>query len=83
MVGAKKHVSPVKQDCEPKEAEVRRAITAWKRPRAKINFVNIPELIRSVQRSEGNPACFGTTTTCDRLDCAWRGYCLGNRQLRH
>jgi hypothetical protein len=34
-------------------------------------------IIRSMQRLEGNPDCFGTANGhCDRLDCAWRVYCL-------
>ena len=43
----------------------------------KNNFLDIAELIRSIQRAEGNPDCFGKAPDgCDRLDCAWRPYCL-------
>ena len=44
------------------------------------NSANVPDLtnlVRSVQRLEGNPECFGTAgEDCDRRDCAWREYCL-------
>lgn len=41
------------------------------------NLPDITHLIRSVQRIEGNPDCFGKADgNCDRLDCAWREYCL-------
>jgi len=43
----------------------------------KRHFVDMTLLIRSIQRSEGNPDCFGKAENyCDRLDCAWRSYCL-------
>lgn len=42
----------------------------------KIN-VDLAALIRSVQRSEGNPDCFlRNKGHCDQVDCAWRSYCL-------
>ena len=35
------------------------------------------ELIRSIQRAEGNFDCFGTAADyCDQLGCAWRDDCL-------
>ena len=35
------------------------------------------ELIRSIQRAEGNFDCFGTATDyCDQLGCSWRDDCL-------
>ena len=41
------------------------------------NYPDITHLIRSVQRIEGNPDCFGKSDgNCDRLDCAWRELCL-------
>ncbi len=41
------------------------------------SFVNITDLIRSVQRTEGNPDCFKKHTDgCDELECVWRPYCL-------
>ena len=35
-------------------------------------------LIRAIQRAEGNFDCFGTATSgfCDQLDCLWREDCL-------
>ena len=45
------------------------------------NLPDITRLIRSVQRIEGNPDCFGKADgNCDRLDCAWREYCLKETQ---
>lgn len=38
------------------------------------------ELIREIQRKEGNFPCFGTATEyCDRLDCCFREDCLGKK----
>ncbi|MHC1744812.1 MAG: SAP domain-containing protein [Syntrophobacteraceae bacterium] len=34
------------------------------------------ELIRSIQRSEGNQACFRKKCVCEEMSCAWRPYCL-------
>jgi hypothetical protein len=39
--------------------------------------VDLTELIRSMQRSEGNPDCFRLgVDNCDQLNCAWRSLCL-------
>lgn len=36
------------------------------------------ELIKSIQRSEGNFDCFGTAIDyCDQLDCLFRYDCIG------
>lgn len=36
------------------------------------------DLIRAVQRAEGNFDCFGSTSTsCDQSNCCWRKDCLG------
>lgn len=41
------------------------------------NSPDLTNFIRSIQKLEGNPGCFGTANgKCDRLDCAWRIYCL-------
>jgi hypothetical protein len=41
------------------------------------NFCDLTRLIRSIQRLEGNPDCFGTMQDlCERTGCAWREYCL-------
>lgn len=43
------------------------------------NLPDLTHLIRSVQRIEGNPDCFGKADgQCDRLDCFWRESCLNN-----
>ena len=43
----------------------------------KKNYLNLTTLIQSVQRAEKNPDCFRRAQGyCDRLDCAWRKYCL-------
>jgi len=36
------------------------------------------ELVRLLQRSEGNFDCFATATSgeCDQLDCVWREDCF-------
>lgn len=42
------------------------------------NSPDLTNFIRSIQKLEGNPDCFGTANgNCDRLDCTWRTYCLG------
>ncbi len=47
----------------------------------KNDFFDLTNLIRSIQRAEGNPDCFGRGQGhCDRLDCAWRRYCLERSQ---
>ena len=35
------------------------------------------DLVRSIQTSEGNTACFqtGTLSSCDQVDCLWRSDC--------
>lgn len=40
------------------------------------------ELIRTIQRAEGNFDCFGTAKTgiCDQLNCLWRKDCLNESQ---
>jgi len=41
------------------------------------NFCDLVRLIRSLQRLEGNPDCFGTVeNSCERTECAWREHCL-------
>lgn len=35
------------------------------------------DLIKSIQRAEGNFDCFGTAkNSCNQLNCCWRGECL-------
>jgi len=41
------------------------------------NLADTTNLVRSIQRAEGNPDCFQKADGyCDRLDCSWRRYCL-------
>jgi hypothetical protein len=47
----------------------------------KDDFFDLTNLIRSIQCAEGNPDCFARAQSyCDRLDCAWRQYCLKTPQ---
>jgi len=41
------------------------------------NYVDLINLIRSIQRAEGNVDCYRRgLKRCERLDCAWREHCL-------
>ena len=41
------------------------------------DFCDLARLIRSIQRLEGNPDCFGTALdSCEQALCEWREYCL-------
>ena len=41
------------------------------------------DLIRTIQREEGNFDCFGTITDfCDQEQCSWRDDCLGSSKKR-
>lgn len=42
-------------------------------------YVDITAMIRSLQRTEGVTDCFRRgIADCDRIECAWRQYCLGS-----
>jgi hypothetical protein len=56
--------------------------TGQRKPQTRVNFLDRTALVRSVQRSEGNPPCFSTTSTCDVVDCIWRSYCLGKTSTK-
>lgn len=44
----------------------------------KIGGLRKAEMIREIQRAEGNFDCFGTATDhCDQLGCLFREDCLG------
>lgn len=48
-----------------------------KRMGLKVGKTKKDELIKSIQLSEGNFPCFGTTDgSCDRADCLWRTDCI-------
>jgi hypothetical protein len=52
-------------------------MTAKKGPDLTENPPDLTHLIRSLQRIEGNPDCFRRVAGhCERMDCAWRIYCL-------
>jgi len=52
-------------------------LTDTRKQQAANDFLDITALVRSLQRAEGNPDCFDKAIeNCDRLDCAWRHYCL-------
>ena len=51
----------------------------WNREK---DYLDIPALVRSIQRAEGEPDCFRRPKgSCDRLDCQWRRYCLEGATL--
>lgn len=44
----------------------------------KVGKLKKDEIIRSIQRAEGNFDCFGTAMAgdCNQIGCAWRADCL-------
>ncbi len=44
----------------------------------KVRNIKKDDIIRSIQRAEGNRDCFGSATAgvCDQINCLWRGDCL-------
>jgi hypothetical protein len=41
------------------------------------DLCDLARLIRSLQRLEGHPDCFGTgEQDCEQAECAWREYCV-------
>ncbi len=47
------------------------------------DLLDVTELVRSVQRREGNPDCYGKAgDSCDQGDCVWRLWCLKNMEER-
>ena len=44
----------------------------------KVGNMKKENIIRAIQRTEGNFDCFGTATAgvCDQLNCLWRNDCL-------
>ena len=44
---------------------------------SKPNHVDLINLVRSIQRAEGNIDCYRRgRQECDRMSCAWRNHCL-------
>ena len=48
-----------------------------KKMHVKVTGVNKADIIRSIQRSEGNKDCFrtGYVNECGQFDCLWRDDC--------
>lgn len=43
----------------------------------KVGKMRKPELIRTIQKTEGNIPCFGTRGhECDQTNCLWREDCI-------
>ena len=44
----------------------------------KVGNMKKENIIRSIQRAEGNFDCFGSAIAgeCDQMNCIWRGDCL-------
>ncbi len=44
---------------------------------SKPDYVDLVNLIRSIQRAEGNIDCYRRDRQqCDRMNCVWRAHCL-------
>ena len=44
---------------------------------SKLDYVDLVNLVRSIQRAEGNPDCYRRgRQQCDRMSCVWRDHCL-------
>ena len=45
--------------------------------KSKPDYVDLVNLIRSIQRAEGNLDCYRRDRQqCDRMNCVWRDHCL-------
>ena len=45
--------------------------------KSKLDYVDLVNLIRSIQRAEGNLDCYRTgRQQCERMNCVWRDHCL-------
>ncbi len=42
------------------------------------DFLDPVQLLRSIQRAEGNPDCFRRRDICEEFECAWRPYCISD-----
>jgi hypothetical protein len=48
----------------------------------KKNYLDMAALIRSIQRAEGNTACFQKgMIDCDQADCKWHASCLEGHSI--
>ncbi len=50
----------------------------------KADKMNRTDLIRGIQRAEGNTYCFATINVdvCNELECSWRKDCLGKQEVK-
>lgn len=49
----------------------------YSRRNKRLNYLDLTELVRSVQRSDGHADCFRRGfCDCDQLDCPWRAQCF-------
>ncbi len=64
-----------------KMQEVRKIAKEWG---VKTSRMSKAEIIRQIQRSEGNFPCFGTAVAgaCDQPGCLWREECLGGSKKK-
>ena len=61
----------------PKFSKATDASTKTSKMSSEKSFVDITNLVRSIQRAEGKPACFRKEQKdCGQFECAWRKYCL-------
>lgn len=62
---------------DPKFSKATDASTKTSKMSSEKSFVDITNLVRSIQRAEGKPDCFRKEQKdCDQFECAWRKYCL-------
>ena len=65
---------------------IKTSIPPMHHPKSNIkkDHLDIPALVRSIQRAEGEPDCFRRDKGyCERLDCKWRRYCLEGGALSY
>ncbi len=53
--------------------EEQRVVKEWHVREDRLDFT---ELVRSIQRTEGNEDCFKKRRVCQEMGCSWRPYCL-------
>jgi hypothetical protein len=63
---------------EVKEMRMQETRNIAKERGLKVGKMNKTEIIRSIQRAEGNADCFGTehVNICGQTNCLWREDCL-------
>lgn len=73
------------EKCSRRDPPVRNEDELVKKPGSTVkechvqeSHLDLVELIRSIQRAEGNRDCFLREDSCDEMECAWRPYCHKN-----